>query len=47
MKIRNNLGIMSIFGNNEKHNNKILKEIRNRIMMKFLSIIPTGLNKME
>jgi len=34
---------MSIFGNNKKHNDKFLKEIRNRIMMKFLSIIPTSL----
>jgi len=34
---------MSIFENNKKHNDKFLKEIWNRIMMKFLSIIPTGL----
>jgi len=34
---------MSIFGNNKKHNDKFLKKIRNRIMMKFLSIIPTAL----
>ena len=37
------LGIMSIFGNNKKHNDKVLKEFRNRIMMKILSIIPTSL----
>ena len=37
------LGIMSIFGNNKKHNDKFLKEFRNRIMMKILSIIPTSL----
>jgi len=34
---------MSIFGKNKKHNNKFLKEIWNRIMMKFLSVIATGL----
>ena len=34
---------MSIFGNNKRHNDKFLKEIRNRIMMKILSIIPTSL----
>jgi len=34
---------MSIFGNNKKYIDKFVKEIRNRIMMKFLSIIPTGL----
>ena len=38
------LGIMSIFGNNKKHNDKFLKEFRNRIMMKILSIIPTSLD---
>ena len=37
------LGIMSILGNNKKHNDKFLKEFRNRIMMKILSIIPTSL----
>ena len=39
------LGIMSIFGNNKKHNDKFLKEFRNRIMMKILSIIPTSLDE--
>ena len=34
---------MSILGNNKKHNDKFLKEFRNRIMMKILSIIPTSL----
>jgi len=38
---------MSIFGNNKKHNDKFLNEIWNRIMMKFLSIIPTGLGVLE
>ena len=37
------LGIMSILGNNKKHNDKFLKEFQNRIMMKILSIIPTSL----
>jgi len=41
MKLGIILGIMSIFGNNKKHNDKFLKEIQNTIMMKFLSsIIP-------
>jgi len=35
---------MSMFENNKKHNDKFLNEIRNRIMMKFLSVIPTGLS---
>jgi len=34
---------MNIFGNNQKRNDKILIEITNRIMMKFVSIIPKGL----
>jgi len=34
---------MSVYESNKKHTDKILKEIRIRIMMKILSIIPTGL----
>ena len=40
-KVRNNW--VSIFGNNKKHNDKALQEIWNRVMMKILSIIATGL----